>query len=609
MNGKCRRSPLLMFVIVFSHLLPGTLIPARGEGVGVDPPPIWYTVVIRGVSDSGLRKLLRSVSTVAADEDEPSPSEYLLGVIAADDAGKMEKVLRSRSYYSGTVRSRLESEDDKLRVVFIVDKGTAFPISSVSIGLTSPAFVGFALPDGSELGLGKGDPAAARAIIAAGAKLLDYFQKRGYPYAEIAARRVVVDFARQAVDITFTVAPGELVAFGETSISGLKDVEEAYIRRLIPWEKGRMYNSALIQQFRNRLGRTGLFTTVAVSLGEKDSSPKTPPSPVSLPILVKVRERFQHTFGLTGGYSSDLGFGGSVSWEDRNLFGRGEFFRLKLFGSEQLYTAEGRFRLGTFLHPDQSLELAAQPVYEDTDAYKSYRIRGSAVIEREFAESFTVSAGLALTQDSVEQLEQGKDFTLLSLPLNAQVRVGGEQPFRRAGALISLLGEPYYDLHDERFFFKILFTTNLLYHFPGASFLSAVGRVSFGSIPEASPGEVPADLRFYAGGSNSVRGYAYQSVGPLAGKDPVGGRSLFACSLEFDLEIIGDFGAAFFIDGGSSFADDLPDRWKDVLWGTGGGLRYFTPIGPIGLDIGFPLNKRKGIDDDFQVYVSIAQIF
>jgi len=331
--------------------------------------------------------------------------------------------------------------------------------------------------------------------------------------------------------------------------------------------------------------------------------------PRPIPVSITVRERDRHTVGLMAGYSTDLGFGGGVSWEDRNLFGEGEALRINLFASEKMYMVEGRFLLPEFLSPDQSLILGIQPVYDNPDAYTSYRVRGSAIIRRDISERFSFSGGAALTADSVEQLDQTDDYLLLSVPLNAQLSVGGTPPFRRAGAIFSILGEPYWNIRTDRLFIKIVQNTNLLYRFPWASGLSAVGRISLGSIPEASPGEVPADLRFYAGGANSIRGYAYQIVGPMSGKDPIGGRSMLTISLEFDLEIIGEFGAAAFIDGGSAFADSLPDPGEDLLWGTGVGLRYFTPIGPIGLDIGFPLDKRKGIDDDYQVYVSIAQIF
>jgi len=616
-----------------------------------------YTVSIHlhGDRSSGLKDLMESVSTTATDVDRPPPTLTLLGSIAESDIGKMEKVLRAESFYAGTVKFNFKEKEDPLRLIFSVTTGKPFLLNDISIDISGSSLPENVTPPNREAtGLKKGARGTSASIIAGGERLLAYIRKQGYPFVKMADRRVVVDYATETIDLIFTVALGERAVFGKTTIEGLEDVDRELVQRKIPWQEGRFYDPALIQEYRNRLSRTGLFTMVLIPPIKKDtpppspsqsssppmplpspttdeeaipvpSQPQSPPPPMPsappveaaeathlprpIPVSITVRERDRHTVGLMAGYSTDLGFGGGVSWEDRNLFGEGEALRINLFGSEKMYMVEGRFLLPEFLSPDQSLILGIQPVYDNPDAYTSYRVRGSAIIRRDISERFSFSGGAALTADSVEQLDQTDDYLLLSVPLNAQLSVGGSQPFRRAGAIFSILGEPYWNIRTDRLFIKIVQNTNLLYRFPWASGLSAVGRISLGSIPEASPGEVPADLRFYAGGANSIRGYAYQIVGPMSGKDPIGGRSMLTISLEFDLEIIGEFGAAAFIDGGSAFADSLPDPGEDLLWGTGVGLRYFTPIGPIGLDIGFPLDKRKGIDDDYQVYVSIAQIF
>lgn len=581
-----------------------------------------YTVSIHlhGDRSSELKDLLRSVSTAAADVERPPPTVTLLGAIAESDIKKMEKVLRAESFYAGTVKFNFKEKEDPLRLIFSVTTGQPFFLNDITIDISGPSLPeDVPPPDQEETSLKKGARGTSASIIAGGEKLLAHIRKQGYPFVEMADRRVVVDYAAETIDVTFTVSPGERAVFGKTTIEGLEDVDEEFVLRLIPWREGQFYDPALIQEFRNRLSRTGLFTMVLIPPVKRDEhpSPASPPAgeaaatpaPLPLPVAITVRERDRHTVSLMAGYSTDLGFGGGFSWEDRNLFGEGEALRLKLLVAEKMYLVEGQFRLPEFLHPDQSLILGVQPVYDNPDAYTSYRIRASAVVRREISETVSLSGGAALTADSVEQLDQTDDFSLFSLPMNAQWSIGGAQPFRRAGALFSFLGEPYWDLHSDRLFVKTMLNTNLLYRFPWASGICALGRISLGSIPEASPGEVPADLRFYAGGANSIRGYAYQEVGPMVGDKPVGGRSLLTFSLEFDLEIIGEFGAAAFIDGGSAFAGVLPRRGDEILWGTGVGLRYFTPIGPIGLDIGFPLDKRKGIDKDFQVYVSIAQIF
>ena len=324
--------------------------------------------------------------------------------------------------------------------------------------------------------------------------------------------------------------------------------------------------------------------------------------------MVNLRERDPHTLGFEAGYSTDIGFGGAVSWEDRNLFGRGELFRLRLFGSEELYFAEGLFRIPAFLHPDQSLNLSIQPVYDQPRAYDSYRIRSAALLRRDFGDAFTVSGGGAYTLDWVKQFGQEQEFHLFSIPLSLNLRIGGEQPFRRTGALWFLQGEPYFDLKRNLSYIKTTTTGHFLLRVPGVPFLTSVARVTAGSLPEADLRDVPADLRFYAGGANSIRGYGHQLVGPLVGKKPVGGLSLFTTSFELNCRVIGDFGVAAFLDGGAAFIERTPRFNEEILWGTGVGLRYFTPIGPIGLDLGFPLDRRRDIDDNFHVYVSIAQI-
>ena len=139
--------------------------------------------------------------------------------------------------------------------------------------------------------------------------------------------------------------------------------------------------------------------------------------------------------------------------------------------------------------------------------------------------------------------------------------------------------------------------------------LTLAGKVSIGVIEGKGLESIPADERFYAGGGGSIRGYAYQSVGPMVAGDPIGGRSLIELSAELRIKFTDHLGLVGFLDGGSAFADTIPDSSQDLRWGTGMGLRYFTPIGPLRLDVAVPLNRRSGIDDNFQIYISLGQAF
>jgi translocation and assembly module TamA len=121
--------------------------------------------------------------------------------------------------------------------------------------------------------------------------------------------------------------------------------------------------------------------------------------------------------------------------------------------------------------------------------------------------------------------------------------------------------------------------------------------------------DIPASRRLYAGGGGSVRGYAYQSVGPLdANNKPTGGRSLVEMSVEARIRITDSIGIVPFVDGGSASEDAWPST-DSLQWAAGIGLRYYTPIGPLRLDVATPLNRRPGIDDSFAFYISLGQAF
>jgi len=91
---------------------------------------------------------------------------------------------------------------------------------------------------------------------------------------------------------------------------------------------------------------------------------------------------------------------------------------------------------------------------------------------------------------------------------------------------------------------------------------------------------------------------------------PLGGLSVLTFSLELRFKITESIGLVPFLDGGTAFLDSVPDFGsQDILYGAGLGLRYYTAIGPIRLDVATPINRRKGVDDSFQIYVSIGQSF
>ena len=140
----------------------------------------------------------------------------------------------------------------------------------------------------------------------------------------------------------------------------------------------------------------------------------------------------------------------------------------------------------------------------------------------------------------------------------------------------------------------------------GRSIIAVRGLV--GSALGAGTFAIPADQRFYAGGSGTVRGYAYQAVGPQFADDrPIGGTSVTAGTIEFRQRFGQSFGAVAFIDAGQVGETSSPFTGT-LFEGVGAGARYYTSIGPIRFDIGVPLKKRRK-DQIVQAYIGLGQAF
>ena len=114
---------------------------------------------------------------------------------------------------------------------------------------------------------------------------------------------------------------------------------------------------------------------------------------------------------------------------------------------------------------------------------------------------------------------------------------------------------------------------------------------------------------FHAGGGGSVRGYTYQSLGPLQNGKPLGGTSWLEFTSELRLRFNETFGAALFLDAGNVYDAVLPQPGEKLYVGVGGGIRYYTPAGPLRFDVGIPMNADEVEDSAYAIYVSMGQAF
>jgi len=376
------------------------------------------------------------------------------------------------------------------------------------------------------------------------------------------------------------------------------------VRKMIPWKEGDRYDPKLLEQLQGCMTNSGLFSVVRIRTGE------APDEMSRVAIEVEVSERKHRTAAAGINYKTDEGPGAKISWEHRNFLNQGERLTLAASLSDFIRDFESGFREPYFMRQDQVLQLLFRIADDSPDAYSSRNIKSTAVVERELDKEKTIGIGLGLKASKVEQIGKEEDYRLIFLPTYLRRDSSNDLFDPTRGGRLFLQVVPFYDIMgSDADFIKAYGSYSHYVPVSLKPMLGLAGKLSLGTIQGAELKSIPADERFYAGGGGSIRGYAYQYVGPLEDGEPVGGRSLVEITTELRAKLTDRFGLVAFLDGGSAFSEKIPDSSQDIRWGTGMGLRYFTPIGPLRFDVAIPLNRRAGIDDNFQIYISLGQAF
>lgn len=597
-HGNRRGFPWKIFLLWVLSLL--------WAGAGWAENGIRYDVRLEGDVEPSLREDLEFISNTAGTKDRPPATIVQLQRRADDDVPVFIQVLRSQGYYEAVVEVSLDEEKDPVMVTFRIQPGPPYLLRSIRMEVPpgyQPAEKD--LPSPQDIGLVPGERARAAVIVGAQENLVLRMKRKGYAIARVVDRHVVVDHEAKGVFVTFTLDPGQVARFGATEVSGLESVKEDYIQKLVKWKQGDRFDVDLLTDLQKRLTETGLFSMIQVNHAEKVDDRGL------LPISVVLRERKHRSVGAGVRYFSDEGVGVKFSWEDRNLFNRGERLYVGVIASETTYTGEASFRKPAFLRDDQLLQLSFKLADDDTDAYTSRNMQMALLVDRELSKEMRVGAGPEFRVATVDDaIRDNQDFALISFPSYFKWDTTDNLLDPTRGGRFGIQGAPFLDtLGTDLSFFKALVSYSRYQKLVESPFILLAGRVAVGSISGADRDSIPADIRFYSGGGGSVRGYSYQSIGPLIDGQPVGGSSVFEVSAELRTRITGNIGLVVFLDGGGVFDSAYPDFDQTIRWGTGAGLRYFTPIGPLRFDVGFPLNRRSAVDDAFQIYLSLGQAF
>ncbi len=318
----------------------------------------------------------------------------------------------------------------------------------------------------------------------------------------------------------------------------------------------------------------------------------------------------------TAAYSTDLGVNVSAGWHHRNLFGNAE--QLNITGGIQLggndvqkpgYNLGIQFIKPDFLRRDQALEIDLGAINQSLEAYDQRALTQKIELYRKLSQHWTVGVGVSGEQEEITQEDVSRRYNLLGLPLSVKFDDTDNLLDPTRGIRATLLLTPTQSFGGSSATFTLAQLSGSTYFDLSGGGRSVVAlRGLVGKAFGADVFSLPPDQRFYAGGSGTVRGFRYQSVGPqFPDGNPTGGTAVSAGSVEFRQRILEHYGVVGFVDAGQVTANGAPftSTWRV---GAGVGARYYTSIGPIRLDVAIPLN-REPHGDAFELYIGIGQAF
>ena len=600
---------------------------------------------------------MKATSQLATLRKSAPVDPYGLIARARGDVGRLQTVLQSFGYYDGSVTITINGmglnaaglgstlatlkKGSDARVKIDPKLGPLFHVRRVDIRGSLPPGMRAKLP------LSSGAPAVASDVLAAGATLQTALVDAGYAFAKVNKPVAYEHPAEHALDVTFTVTTGPRVRIGDIRVEGLKHVHESLVRRRLLVHSGEQYDAAAVEKARQDLLNTGLFTTVSAHLGKGESGGR-------VPLTFVVQEAKRYTVGVSAAYSSDLGGSGGISWSDRNVFGGGQQLAfsataINLGGTASTglgYDAKLAYTIPDFRRRDQALSLSVEALRQELQAYAENGQIASAILSRKLSTLWSATAGVSYAHEVIGQpgatcppppgakptsvsgiavcpFSEIRTYDLLLLPITARydstdlpspladpthgfrasVAVTPTFSYSHAGSVFVVTQASlsnYLDLHG-------LFATDP----PGRTVLAS--KVMVGLAEGAVWYNLPPDERFYAGGSGTVRGYRYQSVGPQFLIDgapsgiPEGGTTIQVLNLELRQRVGTNFGFVVFTDGGGVSQSARPFSGIFRI-GVGTGVRYYTSIGPIRFDVAFPTNRRPS-DDRFEIYIGLGQAF
>ncbi len=508
---------------------------------------------------------------------------------------QIREALEPYGYYSARATGTLQPPDDKgqYRVAYEVERGepvivraTAVVVDGTGAELpaTRSAIESFQPRSGERMDHGVYEGSKSR--------IDNTLKYAGFFDANLQRRKVSVSRASKTADIDLAWDSGPRYRFGPTQFSTAQFPDQ-FLQRYVPWQPDAYYSTEQLLTLQQRLVDADYFSTVSVQPDlDKKADGHVPIEALLIPA--------KRTVYKAGAYvSTDTGPGGKLGVERRWLNDRGHKLGADVEYSQRLQEFSTSYRIPRPGERNRNYTIAAGYRDETTDSSRSKtaRIGASEVLDQWHGYTRTLSLQY-LNGDFEIANEQGSSSLLYAEALLTRKRADDILFPTRGYALTYGLRVAQEGLLSDTSLAQIRAEAKWIR--PVTQRSRAILRAAAGAMTVDDFDALPPELRFFAGGDRSVRGFDYQQIGETnASGGVIGGKYLLSASTEYEHFFLRDWGGAAFVDAGDAFSTELKANVSVGL-----GVRWRSPVGLVRLDVAKPV--ITDLEDSVRIHITIG---
>lgn len=601
----------ILCVIMMVTILPGYHLSAQENTQNNDKEIKITDLEIKGndtVSDKEIKENISTESpSIKPWADRPVFDEQVL----SSDMVRIKELYDSHGYYDAAVEYALDYSDDKSEVEITIKITEGDPIILRKLELRISGEEDKELKDQiiKLIELKEGEVFSSNKFQSSKATIRETLSDRGYPKAKVQAEARVNRRLKWA-DTNILIEPGERYRFGSTSISGNDKISSDIIKRELAYKEGQLYSLKKISDTQSNIFETGLFKSVSIdtSLNEVSRTAE---------MKVKVSERKPGTVKVGVGFGTEDLLRGQISWTQRDFFGGARVFDITGKFSFITQRIETSIKQPYIFGRDSDYKGIVNFQRDDLPSYEGKSLNLTNRLDKKISRELNTYAAFDLlyakidSQTTLTPLEESRQNVFLTTLDAGFEYFGTDNLLNPTRGFVSILNieTSLSQLGSEVDYFKTVFEMRGYKKYRDIVFAKRMRIGLIDSFGDTADLDVPIFKRFFAGGSASMRGFAFQKLGPLnESEDPLGGNSLIIGNAEARFPLYKDFGGVVFFDYGNVFPRSYDYKLDDLRYAAGLGFRYNTLVGPVRVDFGYALNPDPDLGR-FQIFISVGQAF